>query len=253
MNKLQRAAFSYKLTFLKNVSQILFGNYRLVWPQLDWWLDQEFNSYLSRFNELEGFNTPRKWMLKQLLRLTEGVPGDTAECGVFKGASSYIICQQNSLQKAHKRIHHLFDSFEGLSAPSHKDGIHWKKGSMSAGEEIVAQNLSEFLDNVRFHKGWIPERFSDVIQSRFSFVHIDVDLYKPTFDSIAFFYGALNEGGVLLCDDYGFTTCPGATEAINEFLADKPEKMLSLDSGGGFFIKGVAVSSKVARGKREAR
>ena len=62
--------------------------------------------------------------------------------------------------------------------------------------------------------------------------------------SIAFFYPRLSKGGILLCDDYGFTSCPGATTAIDKFLSDKPEKMISLDSGGGFFIKGTAIASE---------
>jgi len=51
--------------------------------------------------------------------------------------------------------------------------------------------------------------------------------------------------GIILCDGYGFTNCPGATKAVDEFLKDKPEKMMSLSGGGGFFIKGIqtAVSS----------
>jgi hypothetical protein len=49
-------------------------------------------------------------------------------------------------------------------------------------------------------------------------------------------------GGIIVCDDYWFTTCPGATKAVDEFLADKPEKMLPLAQGGGFLIKGQATA-----------
>jgi hypothetical protein len=45
-------------------------------------------------------------------------------------------------------------------------------------------------------------------------------------------------GGIFVCDDYGFLTCPGATKAMDEFLLTKREKMISLPGGGGFFIKG---------------
>ena len=61
---------------------------------------------------------------------------------------------------------------------------------------------------------------------------------------MAFFYPRLVPGGIVVCDDYGFPTCPGATSAVDEFLADKPEKMLSLASGGGFAIKGIATGHK---------
>ena len=68
-------------------------------------------------------------------------------------------------------------------------------------------------------------------------VHVDVDLYQPTRDSIDFFYPRLNPGGLFVCDDYGFTTCPGATKAIDDFMADKPETIVSMDAGGCFFVK----------------
>jgi hypothetical protein len=97
--------------------------------------------------------------------------------------------------------------------------------------------------NVQVYRGWIPQRFGEVAARRFSFVHIDVDLYEPTRDSIEFFYPRLAPGAVLVCDDYGIVTCPGATKAIEDFLRDKPEKMLALTDGGGFFIKGVATSN----------
>ncbi len=52
----------------------------------------------------------------------------------------------------------------------------------------------------------------------------------------------MNVGGVIICDDYGFATCPGATKAIDEYLRDKPEKMVMLSDGGGFLIKGIPIS-----------
>jgi predicted O-methyltransferase YrrM len=71
-------------------------------------------------------------------------------------------------------------------------------------------------------------------------VHIDVDLYNPTKDSLEFFCPRLRPGGIIVCDDYGFSSCPGATAACNEFLADKPEKMIGLSDGGGFLFKGIS-------------
>ena len=87
-------------------------------------------------------------------------------------------------------------------------------------------------------KGWIPSRFDEVSHRRFAFVHIDVDLYEPTRDSIAFFYSRLSEGGILLIDDYGFSTCPGATRAVDE--AGLSHTMIALSDGGGFLIKGLS-------------
>jgi hypothetical protein len=228
-----------RLSALKFLADWLIPDYRLTWPQMDWWQDPQFNDYLVLFGERKGFNTHRRWMLWQLLRLVRDVPGDTAECGVFQGSSSWLICSAN---RATGRKHHLFDSFEGLSSPGPDDGSYWTAGSLAAGKDIVFANLRCFSDLLAFHEGWIPDRFEDVREKSFAFVHVDVDLRQPTIDSVDFFYPRLSPGGILLCDDYGCSTCPGATQSIDAFLADKPEKMIALDAGGGFLIKGKAAA-----------
>lgn len=230
---------------LKLLGDWLMGDYRATWFQIDWHRDPDFNRFLDRFDERFGFNTHRKWTLWQLMRLVAEVPGDTAECGVFTGSSSWLICAANRHSRFDRK-HHLFDSFEGLSEPGAHDGAHWTEGDMRCHEDVVADNLEPFTDQLVFHKGWIPERFGSVEERRFAFVHVDVDLYEPTLDSVAFFYDRLEPGGILLCDDYGFWTCPGATRAIDGFLADRPEEMLSLAAGGGFLIKGVPTAGQAS-------
>ncbi len=222
----------------------ILPKYRFTWPQLAWWLDNGFNGYLKRFNELEGANTHRRWTVYQLTRLVVEVPGDTVECGVFEGAGSYLICR-SVIDTNHSRTHFMFDTFEGLSAPVAMDGTYWKEGHLSCSLEKAKANLAD-LDKISWKKGMIPTRFEEVQDRAFAFVHIDVDLYEPTRDSIRFFYPRMNQGGIIVCDDYGFTTCPGATLAIDEFLAEKPEKMIGLPSGGGFLIKGCRTGNPIA-------
>jgi hypothetical protein len=64
-----------------------------------------------------------------------------------------------------------------------------------------------------------------------------------TIESMRFFYDRMGEHGIIVCDDYGSTLCPGATRAVHEFFEDKPERMLALPSFGGFIIKGVRTST----------
>jgi O-methyltransferase len=212
--------------------------YRFTWYQLGWWDDPAFSAYLGRFGEKEGFNAQRRWAVYQFVRLTAGVPGDTAECGVFQGAGSYLLAAANRAQCTGS-LHHAFDSFAGLSAPTERDGTYWAPGALASPLDATRQNLAEFGDAVRLYAGWIPERFPEVAGRTFRFVHIDVDLYEPTLASLEFFYPRVPPGGIILCDDYLFTTCPGATEAVDQFLASRPEKMVPLPDGAGFFIKGV--------------
>lgn len=220
----------------------IMPSYRFTYPQMIWWDDTSFNSSLQRFGELDGFNTHRKFALAQLLRLVSNLPGDTAECGVYKGSSSYLILLANKKSKENK-THHIFDSFEGLSEPGTFDGEHWSTGNLSVPEIFVIDMLKPFAVNSDFicYKGWIPSRFNEVKELNFCFIHVDVDLYQPTLDTLEFFYERIVPGGVFLCDDYGFSTCPGVTKCIDEFLSNKTEKMISLPDGGGFFIKGINV------------
>jgi O-methyltransferase len=237
-----------RFAILREIGAIVLPEYRFKWPQLDWWSNEAFTGYLRRFSELHDNNTDRRWMLWQLLRLVDSLTGDTAECGVYAGASSYLICRRNRLLSGTPRRHYVCDSFEGLSAPSEHDGCHWTAGDLACDEATVRRNLAEFEDSTVFVKGWIPASLSSVPADReFSFVHVDVDLYQPTLDSVRFFYPRMQHGAVLLCDDYGFETCPGATRALDEYFRDKPEKVVAMCSGGGFIIKGrqTAVDGRV--------
>ena len=51
--------------------------------------------------------------------------------------------------------------------------------------------------------------FWEIKDEKFSFIHIDVDLFEPTFESLKFFYPRLKKGGIIVCDDYNFTDFPG--------------------------------------------
>jgi O-methyltransferase len=228
-----------KLDIMRFIGRFIAPKYRFEWPMLDWWNDAKFNGYLERFGISDSLVTRNRWMVNELLKLIESVPGDTAECGVFEGATSYLICNARG---KFSRTHHIFDSFEGLSQPGNRDGnAGWQKGMLACSVEQTKSNLP--FPNVTYHKGWIPDRFNEVIDRNFAFVHIDVDLYQPTFDSIAFFYPRVNSGGLIVCDDYGYSGCPGATQAINEFMSDKPEKIISPPCGGAFIIRASTTES----------
>ena len=97
-------------------------------------------------------------------------------------------------------------------------------------------NLADF-DNYTALAGWIPERFDEVRELEFSFVHVDVDLYEPTRDTIDFFYSRVSSNGIMLFDDYGFKSCPGAKKAIDEFFKTRPENVISLPTGQALITK----------------
>jgi O-methyltransferase len=196
--------------------------------------DEAFLNYYTRFMDPGNWHSlDRKYLLNELLKQVQHIEGDIAECGAYKGASAFLMCR--ALSGASSLVH-LFDSFEGLAEPLPIDGSYWRKGSLSTGEQILRDTLVGF-ENYRVYKGWIPERFQEVDGLTFRFVHIDVDLFEPTRDSLEFFYPRVATGGMLLLDDHGFRTCPGATKAAEDFFADKPEQLSLLPTGQAFTIK----------------
>jgi len=166
--------------------------------------------------------------LARYLSSTRGVPGEVAECGTFKGLSAFLICSVLSDERPgfDGTGFHVFDSFEGLSEPTSKDAIQddhpevqdlrrmTQKGFFAVSLHTVQQNLGAF-PQVDFHPGWIPESFSFLPEAQYRFVHVDVDLYQPTFDCLEHFYDRLAPGGMIVSDDYNW---PGARLALKEYV-----------------------------------
>jgi hypothetical protein len=201
------------------------------------WSDASFTADYSRLVPGNRRSFERKFVVAQLVRAVAHVPGAMAECGVYNGATAFFMAQSTQTAGVPRRLH-LFDSFEGLSLPGARDGHHWNRGDMAMGEAAARETLAGF-DGVTFYKGWIPDRFRDVSDERFAFLHIDVDLYAPTRDTIQFFYPRMTGGSVIVCDDYGFASCPGATSAIDEFMRDKPESIIHLPTGQGVILRAI--------------
>lgn len=143
-----------------------------------------------------------------------------AEVGVYKGGSARIICEANS-----DKTLYLFDTFEGLPQLSEFDNpLLYYKGRFDTKIEEVVENLKECKTEII--KGMFPESAKSFSDMKFSFVHLDVDLYQSTKDCLEFFYPKMSTGGIILSHDY--QNNKGVNKAINEFFEDKPETILWL-------------------------
>ena len=106
---------------------------------------------------------------------------------------------------------HSFDTFEGHAAQDIQpgmDGAHQGGGFGNVDVEDVIKYLSEF-PNIAVYKGRFQDTSPQIDKNRFHFVHLDVDIYEPTLLALHFFHHRLTKHGVMIVDDYGFTTCPG--------------------------------------------
>lgn len=203
-------------------------------PFIEWYKKFSNKNIISK-NNWHSFD--RKYNLRSILELTTRVKGDLVEAGCWNGFSASLMCEFANRTDKSKKIH-LFDSFEGLSEPDKKkdDTRWWKKGTFAVKEEDLKQNLRKFK-NFRIYKGWIPDKFEQITKKKFSFLHIDVDLFKPTLDTLNFFYSRINSGGIILFDDYNFKNCKGHKRAADIFFRNKREKIIPLSSGQSFIIK----------------
>jgi O-methyltransferase len=158
----------------------------------------------------------------------ENIPGSLAEVGVYRGDLSRLI---HAL--APQRELYLFDTFAGfpeadLDAPNPR----FRDTSV----EMVKRALGD-LNYVIFRKGYFPETAKGLEQEKFAFVMLDLDLYKPTVAGMEFFYPRLVSGGYLFAHDYNSPESDYAvSRAVNEYMKDKPEKIIELPDRWGSIV-----------------
>jgi O-methyltransferase len=171
---------------------------------------------------------PEAYSIHSLASQSMKIPGVIAEVGVFRGGSARLICDVKG-----DRPLHLFDTFAGLpDAGKHDD--RFQRGSFTSDIEDVRAYLKPF-PNVFFHQGYFPDSAQGLEELRFSFVHIDVDLYESTKGCLEWFYDKMNSGAVLISHDY--SVAEGVRKAFDDFFADKPECLIELEGTQVAFTK----------------
>lgn len=219
-------------------------------PRVSWFLDRSWAAPYRDFLQQDSVPSAgadetrildRRFTLVSTVKAVRGLSGNSAECGVFKGVGSAIICETLAGTYSADEGHFGFDSFEGLPEPQEvdrdaKQRLHWKAGDLAV-PETIARNLLSRFTFCKLVKGWLPETLSVAAGHRFRFVHIDVDLGQPTTDVLEFFYDRMTPGGIMLFDDYGFVSCPGARTAVDRFFAGRPEPVLEVTAGQAIVVK----------------
>jgi hypothetical protein len=166
------------------------------------------------------------------------LPGRWVECGVYLGHSALALClaAQRRTPGFDGTGLHLVDSFEGLSRPTAEDGFGAASGPLMPPDnfrssiERVRATFDRF-PGVRLHQGWIPQVLAGLPDDRWSFVHVDVDLYAPTRACLEYFVPRLAPGGVIVCDDYGSLMFPGAARAWDEVCEGRGLPFVELPTG----------------------
>tara|TARA_B100000029_G_scaffold499944_1_gene570989 strand:- start:2132 stop:2836 length:705 start_codon:yes stop_codon:yes gene_type:complete len=173
------------------------------------------------------------FMIYSIVRSQLDVEGDLAEVGVYQGGSAKLICEI----KGNKNLY-LFDTFTGLPRVSdvdtHFGEKHWYENEFSNTSVESIKKLLGKYENVHIIKGIFPESGKSVTEKKFCFVHLDVDLYKSTIDSLRFFFPKMVKGGIILIHDFH---SDGIQKAFNEFKNENEIKLIELTGSQAMIIK----------------
>jgi hypothetical protein len=209
----------------------------------------------------------RQWLKRflahvELFLKTLDVPGHIAELGVFRGNG--LMTWANLLEAYcvgnRTKVVYGFDNWDGFSELSPEDGKPAPAVRKTVGGFSPAQFQAELreainvFDRDRFIP-WkarvqlidgqieesVPRFLEDNLDIRFSLVHFDCDLYRPTKAALEAMWPRLSRGGIMLFDEYALAHWAGETKAVDEFIADKPEiRPVSLvwnNTPGAYIVK----------------
>jgi O-methyltransferase len=205
----------------------------------------------SKVHPLKALRRPlASYFLARYFLNAMELDGAYAECGVFSGTSSLFLCRAARTRRPGYNGEglHLIDSFEGISRPVTEDEFdahsgdgsvfraNVPKGTLSSPIDVVKSTMRDF-PGTSIHQGWIPDVFGGLPETRWAFVHIDVDLYEPTRDCLEYFYPRLCDGGVIVCDDYVAPFFPGAQRAWDQFCERNDLPFIVLDTGQSVILK----------------
>jgi O-methyltransferase len=172
----------------------------------------------------------RCYVLYALATQALSLSGDFWECGVYRGGTALMLAEILARGGSGSSTLHLFDTFAGMPETDPSRDFH-RSGEFDDTSVAAVQKLVGAQRPVVFHAGLIPETFKSMEDSRIAFAHIDVDLYRSVADCCTFVMPRLVRGGFVVFDDYGFPSCPGARQAVDEFFVGRPEQPLVLPTG----------------------
>lgn len=151
---------------------------------------------------------------------------------------------------------YLFDTFEGMSAPSERD----KVASGESAAEILAKTkrkegpgiwciagLEDVQRNIgstgypeaktHFVQGKVEDTLPERAPEEIALLRLDTDWYESTRHELVHLYPRLVKRGVLIIDDYGHWA--GARQAVDEYLSALSFRPLltRLDYTGRLLVK----------------
>jgi hypothetical protein len=196
-----------------------------------------YSSHFSKLQDLFAYS-PTESMIKTAMQFVfmSQLEGDYLEFGVFEGKSfiaAYHLAQTACLEAMR---FYAFDSFAGLPPVRGVDAAgfrHFTDGEFACDEATFRNALAAGgvdLDKVTVVPGFFEHSLGTETKRRLPLrkaaaIYIDCDLYESTLPVLDFLTDYVQEGTILMFDDwYCFRGNPGRGEqrAFREWLARNP-------------------------------
>ncbi len=225
----------------------------------DFDLEPEFVALFNACRADTMTSIERMYALYQATRhvIDRNIPGDLAECGVWRGGSVMLMASTLLSLRCTDRTIWLYDTFNGVTPPADDDVQEMSGRKASdilaerersvadpfwgiASRSLVETNLARTgypLDRFRFVEGDILSTLPATAPDRLALVRLDTDWYASTRHELQHLYPRLSPGGVLIIDDYGYWR--GARKATDEYFAATGDRPLlhRIDYTGRIGIK----------------
>lgn len=213
-------------------------NYKLTRNRAEEFFSKEFLDVYYTIKPYTMVDEPTAYAAWQAIEYVanRGIPGAIVECGVWRGGVSMLMAECVRQLGVSDRKQYLYDTFEGMSAPTDKDKD--KHGSSAADQlanspradggnniwayaslEDVKQNFRKIgysPDSICMIKGKVEDTIPASAPEKIAVLRLDTDWYESTKHELEHLYPRLGTGGVLLIDDYGYWS--GCREAVDEYF-----------------------------------
>jgi len=153
----------------------------------------------------------------------QSIPGTAVECGVARGGSAATIATALSETDPSREVL-LFDTFEGLPAPTRENPDYDRAVRLTGGCRGEMQEVDELfhrlgLRNYRLIQGMFQDTLPQADTGEISLLHIDGDWYESTRACLENLWDRVSDGGIVQIDDYG--EWQGCKKAVDEFFGGR--------------------------------
>lgn len=195
-----------------------------IFPQATyspWINDIKFQNVYKIAKNYTLIDEYRMYELYQLASQAAKLNGDFLEVGVWRGGSSAII--KSAVKNLNlKNKFYIADTFKGVVKAGSVYDTKYKGGEHNDASITHVKRLFKQiqLPVPKILVGIFPDDHKMLDIKKLAFVHCDVDAYESTKDIIEWCLPKMIKGGVIILDDYGFSSCEGVTSYINFIVKD---------------------------------